>query len=408
MCIRDRYQRRVHGELHHDGEDITKKLKLQIQVNNWEESTIYMWDTTKFMNRYYIIKELLEKYFETNQVPVLSKNEGPFWDPKEPLLIGQAYIKLTPLAYLLDNHCELALVNEKGQVGTLEISVYPTDEEGSNNLADDNDLLVENPKSLVGSRLDYLIFIDNAKIPDDFSDTYCEFQVMNEKGEIEKFKTKTIYGKDCEPIYREIFHMTYKSVEEKHINYLMDQNLCVKVYGFPEPSYMGLPPSMTHGASQMEALIRRLSHGSGLDSGSNEQKSHHAAAAATRKDESLEDLPSNGGERRGSEKRNSGGAPPRRDLPGRSESLPPMTPNEFREQYGKIDKKGGKKKDDCTIFQTRAQFYVYDEGSPQLFEDDCVNACISAFNSIMIHYIYKYIYIQRSRSSGFRPLVGFA
>ena len=49
---------------------------------------MYLWDLHKFANRYYIIKEMLEKYFETNQIPKTEKEDDPFWDPPEPRLIG--------------------------------------------------------------------------------------------------------------------------------------------------------------------------------------------------------------------------------------------------------------------------------------------------------------------------------
>ena len=44
--------------------------QIQILVNNREEGQVYLWDLHKFGNRYYLIKDLLEKYFETNQIPV--------------------------------------------------------------------------------------------------------------------------------------------------------------------------------------------------------------------------------------------------------------------------------------------------------------------------------------------------
>lgn len=47
-------------------EENAQKGQIQIQVNNREEGQIYLWDLHKFSNRYYIIKDLLDKYFESN------------------------------------------------------------------------------------------------------------------------------------------------------------------------------------------------------------------------------------------------------------------------------------------------------------------------------------------------------
>ena len=49
-------------------EDKNKKLKILIQVNNKEEGCIYFWDIHKFSNRYYIVKEMLDRYFDTNEI----------------------------------------------------------------------------------------------------------------------------------------------------------------------------------------------------------------------------------------------------------------------------------------------------------------------------------------------------
>ena len=44
-----------------------EKRKFQIRVQNKEENQIYIWSLSKFSNRYYIIKEILEKYFDLGE-----------------------------------------------------------------------------------------------------------------------------------------------------------------------------------------------------------------------------------------------------------------------------------------------------------------------------------------------------
>jgi kinesin family member 13 len=46
------------------------KKNIQILVKNNEEGTEYVWDLEKFSNRYYIIKGLLDRYFESNKIVV--------------------------------------------------------------------------------------------------------------------------------------------------------------------------------------------------------------------------------------------------------------------------------------------------------------------------------------------------
>jgi hypothetical protein len=61
-----------------------------------------------------MIKDLLEKYFETNTLPILDPSNDPFCDPPEPHLIGNGYFKLLYLAYFMDSHMDLSIVGENG------------------------------------------------------------------------------------------------------------------------------------------------------------------------------------------------------------------------------------------------------------------------------------------------------
>ena len=37
-----------------------------------------------------MIREILEGYFDSGELPKLGKNEDPFWGPSNPILIGQS------------------------------------------------------------------------------------------------------------------------------------------------------------------------------------------------------------------------------------------------------------------------------------------------------------------------------
>jgi kinesin family protein 13 len=53
--------------------DQLKRLKIKIKVENYEEGNSYIWDLNKFHERYFMIKELLDTYFETNEIPKMKK-----------------------------------------------------------------------------------------------------------------------------------------------------------------------------------------------------------------------------------------------------------------------------------------------------------------------------------------------
>lgn len=97
------------------------KPKILIQVTNREERRRYLWDLKTFKNRYFIIKDLLEKFYETNELPKVNKEEDPFWDPPEPQVLAQAHLLMAPIGYLLDIDFDLPLINETGSIGTLKV-----------------------------------------------------------------------------------------------------------------------------------------------------------------------------------------------------------------------------------------------------------------------------------------------
>ena len=50
-----------------------KKRSIKIKVVNRQIGYTYWWDVDKLENRYYIIKDLSESYFETGKIPELSE-----------------------------------------------------------------------------------------------------------------------------------------------------------------------------------------------------------------------------------------------------------------------------------------------------------------------------------------------
>jgi hypothetical protein len=52
-------------------EDLKKaKVAIQIQVSNKEEGTHYLWSEDKFVDRVEVIRDLINTYLDTGEVPV--------------------------------------------------------------------------------------------------------------------------------------------------------------------------------------------------------------------------------------------------------------------------------------------------------------------------------------------------
>lgn len=97
------------------------KSSVKVKVTNNEDGYHYFWDPEKFTNRLYMIRDVMDEYFDTGKKPNLSKEEDPFWDPQEAILIGRAYFYLKSVGYMLNNEatCKIMNTNRQGDNGTL-------------------------------------------------------------------------------------------------------------------------------------------------------------------------------------------------------------------------------------------------------------------------------------------------
>ncbi len=105
----------------------TKKRSVKIKVINREAGYVYWWSLPKLYNRYFIIKDMSDNYFETGVVPTPAENEDPFWDPPEYSLIGRGFLATKALAYMFDNALKLPIIGEEDHGGELSTKIIPTD-----------------------------------------------------------------------------------------------------------------------------------------------------------------------------------------------------------------------------------------------------------------------------------------
>jgi len=75
---------------------------VMVKVTNASTGHVFMWDKAKFINRVYLMREQYEK-FEQGEIDLatLEPENDPFWDPNEPMQVGQATVFLKPLAYCM-------------------------------------------------------------------------------------------------------------------------------------------------------------------------------------------------------------------------------------------------------------------------------------------------------------------
>jgi len=61
--------------------NIQLMTEIDILVVNLEDKTTYEWTTDKFENRVFMMRDLLEEFYENDELPEVKKEKDPFWDP---------------------------------------------------------------------------------------------------------------------------------------------------------------------------------------------------------------------------------------------------------------------------------------------------------------------------------------
>lgn len=87
-----------------------KRDEIQIQVLNFETDNVYVWSTKKFYDKLEMMKDMINTVQDGGSQD--EPEEDPFSDRAEPLLIGQVFYKLEPLAYLIDNPATISIIGQ--------------------------------------------------------------------------------------------------------------------------------------------------------------------------------------------------------------------------------------------------------------------------------------------------------
>ena len=57
--------------------------EILILVANLEDRSTYEWTLDKFENRVFMMRDVLEEFYETDELPKVDKEQDPFWDPQD-------------------------------------------------------------------------------------------------------------------------------------------------------------------------------------------------------------------------------------------------------------------------------------------------------------------------------------
>ena len=212
--------------------DPNSPVNVLIRVENYEEGKVYYWSQSIFNDRYDSFKELYSKFIDENyDIFSLPKEDDPLYDQPKQSLLGYAFYKLEPLAYLMNNCSNIPIVTVNGEIaGIIIIDVIPVDENG--NLFEE---IPDNPMDLVGQNLQYFVEIKEVK---DLPDNFCkglqvEYTSFNDNY---SYKTK-IYneeGKENSFMIDEKFEHKIAYLSEDDINFFLKDKICFKIYAYEE------------------------------------------------------------------------------------------------------------------------------------------------------------------------------
>lgn len=180
-----------------------------------------------------MMRDVLNTYEEDGEYPSFhDPHDDPFYDMMEPLLIGQAYYKLEPLAYLIDNPTTSKLVSQSfAMYGTVDVNIIPCDPSGQDEPAEE--LIPDEPEDLLNQSIDFIVDISKAEqLPKDFcKDVYCEYTFYLDET---PFRTTTVKSKNQNPEFNYRRQHTVGCVTELMLKHLKNDCLVIKLFGYPD------------------------------------------------------------------------------------------------------------------------------------------------------------------------------
>jgi hypothetical protein len=212
--------------LEHFNDNKNSVVNILIRVENFEEGTVYYWNTETFQNRYDMMKDIFEKFNDEDfDIFNLKNEDDPIWDDSKPSLLGYSFYKLEPLAYLMSNPTASSIISINGiSMGYLGIDIVPHDEENN-----EYDEIPESPNELIGQPINFRVEIKHCK---DLPKNFCkgiqvEYTSFHDNM---TYKTKVVEGKEQNPHIDETFEHHIEYLTKDDIDFLIKEKVIFIIY----------------------------------------------------------------------------------------------------------------------------------------------------------------------------------
>ena len=234
---------------------------VMVKVENTGTKMLWQWDKDKFVNRVYLMRELYEKFLEGSlDAGVFGGQSDPFVDPNEPMHVGYSNVFLKSLAFCIAADDDYAIYHDSQQQGMMKVKIEPCTQDGAPIKEDEEGPYddIENPKDLIGKRLDLLVTVEYCRgLSSKFqSEVYVEFDIPKAKNpnrDDGKWQTNTVRG-TINPNFNFRQQITYPSVDEQILHRLEHESAYFHVYGLQEEKGEGLQKKKMKSLAEVDQL----------------------------------------------------------------------------------------------------------------------------------------------------------
>ncbi|CAG2190262.1 Kinesin-like protein KIF16B,Kinesin-like protein KIF17,Chromosome-associated kinesin KIF4,Kinesin-like protein KIN-12B,Chromosome-associated kinesin KIF4A,Kinesin-like protein KIF1A,Kinesin-II 95 kDa subunit,Kinesin-II 85 kDa subunit,Kinesin-like protein KIN-1,Kinesin-like protein CIN8,Kinesin-like protein unc-104,Kinesin-like protein KIF3A,Kinesin-like protein KIF13B,Kinesin-like protein KIF28P,Kinesin-like protein KIF1C,Chromosome-associated kinesin KIF4B,Kinesin-related protein 8,Kinesin-like protein KI len=217
-----------------DGSDLSNNqgTKVMVKMKNLLNGNTWLWERGKFMNRRYLIQELYQRFLDGEDVSKVPKEEDPFWEPTEDVLIGTANVFLQSLCYALDFDDKVLITDYKGQEeGYLYVHVTPC---AANGKPLDEESFVEDPKDLLSKPYNFKVTVNKAEINKvRFSKGINVKYSVKVESKGDSVETPTMKN-TLTPEFKHFKVIQITKLKKKHLEFFETKSICFHVYGTQE------------------------------------------------------------------------------------------------------------------------------------------------------------------------------
>ncbi|CAM4741050.1 unnamed protein product [Rotaria magnacalcarata] len=211
-----------------------KGSKVLIKMRNLLNQNVWYWDDERFINRSYIIKEHYQKFLDGDEeILYISKDEDPFWEPVEEVLLGTANVFLQSLAYSLDFADEICIVDYKGlEQGRLSINLCPCSSSGKV-LNDEH--FIDEPEELLNRPYSFKITMRYIEISDERHNKgiRIRYKVFNES---EFTETNVICRQAVCANVKQSRIITVPSIDKDWLDFFRNSCIIFQIFALQEES----------------------------------------------------------------------------------------------------------------------------------------------------------------------------